>query len=189
MAQDMISEGITLSMMALALGMDAFSVCMGMGMTTFRLRQIAKAGALIGAFHALMPLAGMFLGQLLSQHFGSIAGKAGGVLLMLIGSQMILSLVSQNHDRIEKMYSTDTGLILFAIGVSIDSFSVGLSMGIFGARVLATIILFGLSSMILAWAGFFVGRRSQRVLGRYGEALGGVILFIFGVKILFHLHL
>ncbi|RYM05529.1 manganese efflux pump [Sporolactobacillus sp. THM7-7] len=185
----MISEGMALCMMALALGMDAFSVCMGLGMTRFRIGQAAKTGALIGMFHTLMPLAGILLGQLLSYHFGSIAGMAGGVLLILIGGQMLLSILHQERDPAKTPYRTDASLLLFAIGVSIDSFSVGLSMGIFGARMIATILLFGLFSMILAWAGFFVGRRSQNFFGRYGEALGGAILLAYGLKLLFHLHL
>lgn len=188
-AADLIGEGMTLCMMALALGMDAFSVCMGMGMSDFRLRQAVKIGTMIGFFHSLMPLAGMALGHILSHRFGDIAGRAGGVLLILIGIQMIFSVMSRDRGPKELIYTTDAGLMLFAISVSIDSFSVGLSMGIFGARVMFTILLFGLLSMIMAWAGFFVGRRTHRFFGRYGEALGGMIMFIFGLKLLFHLHL
>ena len=52
----MIGEIVTLLLMAFALGMDAFSVGLGMGMFKLRLRQIFKIGITIGLFHVWMPL-------------------------------------------------------------------------------------------------------------------------------------
>ena len=60
--------------------------------------------------------------------------------------------------------------------MSLDSFSVGLSLGIFGARTFLTIIVFGVVSMLLTWLGLLLGRRVQGWLGSYSEALGGSIL-------------
>jgi putative Mn2+ efflux pump MntP len=66
-----------------------------------------------------------------------------------------------------------------------DSFSVGLSLGIYGARTFVTILIFGVVSMMLTWLGLLIGRRAQSVLGTYGEVLGGIILVGFGIKLLF----
>lgn len=68
--------------------------------------------------------------------------------------------------------------------MSLDSFSVGLSLGIFGARTFLTIIVFGVVSMLLTWLGLLLGRRVQGWLGSYSEALGGSILLAFGIKLL-----
>ncbi|KHF28283.1 manganese efflux pump MntP [Anoxybacillus sp. BCO1] len=46
----MIGEMITLAMMAFALGMDAFSVSLGMGLLRLRLKQIAYIGLTVGFF-------------------------------------------------------------------------------------------------------------------------------------------
>ncbi|WP_174845432.1 manganese efflux pump MntP family protein [Sporolactobacillus shoreae] len=188
-AADLISQVFALFIMALALGMDAFSVCMGMGMSALRLHQAAKIGMWIGLFHMLMPLSGIVLGHLLSHRFGEIAGLAGGLLLVLIGTQMILSLARQDYEKKDLAYASDTGVMLFSLSVSIDSFSVGLGMGLFGTRVLAAILIFGLISMLMAWAGFYIGHRTQRYFGRYGEVLGGIIMLFFGLKLIFHIPL
>ncbi|MFT8319192.1 MAG: manganese efflux pump MntP family protein [Sporolactobacillus sp.] len=188
MAADSMSQGMALILMALALGMDAFSVCMGMGMTKFGVYQMFRIGVLIGLFHVLMPLIGMILGHFISSRFGDITGMVGGILLLLIGSQMILSL-AKNQQTNQVSYTSDTSVILFSMSVSIDSFSVGLSMGLFGVKVLAAVSLFGFVSMVMAWIGFIIGRRTQRYFGRYGEAFGGLIMFLFGLKLLFHFHL
>ncbi|MET1123546.1 manganese efflux pump, partial [Priestia megaterium] len=68
---------------------------------------------------------------------------------------------------------------------SIDSFSVGLSLGIYGAQTIITILLFGFVSMLLAWMGLLIGRHAKDMLGTYGEIVGGIILVGFGLYILF----
>lgn len=180
-----ISQFMTLLMMAFALGMDAFSVGMGMGMLELRLKQIAKIGLIIGIFHVIMPLMGILIGEFLSEHFGSWAAIAGGVLLLLLGAQMIFS--SFQKDESPLVQPIGFGLIIFALSVSLDSFSVGLSLGIYKAKVVLTILLFGIMSMILTWAGLLIGKKFQKVLGSYSEVLGGCILFAFGLKLLLNL--
>ena len=50
---------IPLIIMAFALGMDAFSVSLGMGMMALKIRQILYIGVTIGIFHIIMPFIGM----------------------------------------------------------------------------------------------------------------------------------
>ena len=178
-----IGELVALSMMAFALGMDAFSVALGMGLLRLRLKQIFYIGITIGIFHIIMPLLGMFVGRFLSYQFGSIASYIGGVLLLMLGIQMIVTSFRKENDSF--ISPMGIGLIFFAFSVSLDSFSVGLSLGIYGVRTLLMIVLFGLFSMVLTWVGLMLGRHFQQWLGAYSEALGGSILFAFGLKLLF----
>jgi len=181
----MIGELMTLCMMAFALGMDAFSVGLGMGFFRLRLKQMFYIGFTIGLFHIVMPLLGMIVGRFLSEQFGGIASYIGGALLLLLGIQMIATSFKRESDPL--ISPVGIGLIFFALSVSLDSFSVGLSLGIYGARTLVTIFLFGFFSMFLTWIGLLLGRRFQKWLGIYGEMLGGTILFMFGIKLLFPL--
>ncbi|TYS17905.1 manganese efflux pump [Rossellomorea vietnamensis] len=177
-----LAELFTLMLMAFALGMDAFSIGIGMGMIQLRLRQIFYIGITVGLFHVWMPLLGMMTGKFLSEKFGAFAAYAGGVLLIVLGIQMVLA--SFKDDDSSVMTPVGFGLLLFALSVSLDSFSVGLTLGIFGARTAAAVICFGAAATILTWAGLLVGRRVQGWLGSYSEALGGFILFAFGIKLL-----
>ena len=76
-------------------------------------------------------------------------------------------------------------MLLFALSVSIDSFSVGISLGMFAADMLMTVLLFGFFGGMDVDTGLLLGRRVGSSLGEYGEACGGVILFAFGLLILF----
>ncbi len=120
-----MEEWITLFIMAGALGMDAFSVTLGMGMLKLHVRQIFKIGLTIGAFHIIMPLLGIWAGKWLSLYFGFITSIIGGGLLFLIGFQMVFSSFKNDDHFVIKPIGW--GLFFFACGVSLDSFSAGLS--------------------------------------------------------------
>jgi len=178
-----LGELLTLMLMAFALGMDAFSVGLGMGMYQLRLRQIFKIGIMIGIFHIWMPLVGMVAGKFLSETFGTLATYLGGLLLIILGLQMIWSSLKKDEGSVIK--PEGFGLLVFALSVSLDSLSVGLSLGIYGARMVMTILCFGIAATVLTWAGLLVGKKVQGWLGAYSEALGGSILLAFGIKLLF----
>lgn len=179
---ELIGELITLIIMAFALGMDAFSVGLGMGMFQIRLKQILKIGITIGMFHVLMPMIGMIIGRVLSDHFGEIAAMIGGGLLLLLGLQMIWSGFREQEESL--ITPTGFGLLLFSLSVSLDSFSVGLTLGIYGAKIFLVLLCFGIGACVLTWMGLLLGRKVQGLLGSYSEALGGSILMIFGIKLL-----
>ncbi|PLR96615.1 manganese efflux pump MntP [Bacillus sp. T33-2] len=178
----MFGELFTLILMAFALGMDAFSVGLGMGMFRLTRRQIFKIGITIGLFHVWMPLAGIIAGRFLSEQFGAVAGLLGGLLLVILGVQMIWS--GFKEDETSLITPVGRGLLVFALSVSLDSFSVGLTLGIYGAKTVLVLVCFGAAATILTWTGLLVGRRVQGWMGVYSEALGGSILLAFGIKLL-----
>lgn len=180
-----LGELVTLILMSFALGMDAFSVGLGMGMFKLRLRQIATIGITVGLFHIWMPLVGIIAGRILSDQFGKVTAYAGAGLLLFLGLQMLLTGLRGKEEVVVAPFGT--GLLLFALSVSLDSFSVGLSLGIMGAKTVITIICFGAVAVVLTWAGLLLGRKVQRWLGVYSQVLGGSILFAFGLKVIFHL--
>ncbi|WP_144560242.1 manganese efflux pump MntP [Shouchella miscanthi] len=175
-------EIVTIMIMAAALGMDAFSVTLGMGMLGLTGKQVFRIGLTIGAFHVFMPLLGMITGQWLSGKYDVIATYIGGGLLLVIGVQMLLASFSEEENS--KLRPVGIGLLLFALGVSLDSFSAGLSFGILGTKVMLTVVSIGAVSMVLAWLGLLIGSKFHKLIGSYGELLGGVILIGFGLKIM-----
>jgi putative Mn2+ efflux pump MntP len=76
------------------------------------------------------------------------------------------------------------GILLFALMVSIDSFSVGLSLGMFSSDIALTVLIFGFFGGLMSVLGLLLGRRVGAWVGEYGEALGGLILLLFGIRFL-----
>ncbi|WNF38914.1 manganese efflux pump [Bacillaceae bacterium IKA-2] len=170
--------------MAFALSMDAFSLAIGMGMIGLRYKQIVNIGMTIGLFHVIMPFLGIIIGKFLSQYLGMVTIFLGGILLLILGGQMVSSALFSNNQESKILKPVGMGLLFFSLSVSIDSFSVGLSLGMMGAKTIVTLISFGLMSMVLSWLGLLIGKKVEGYVGRYGELLGGCILLAFGIKLL-----
>jgi putative Mn2+ efflux pump MntP len=175
---------ITLFLMAFALGLDAFSLGLGIGMKGIRLLDILKISIVIALFHIFMPLFGFFMGNYLGLLLGGIANTVGGLLLIFLGSHMVYSAI--RGEAVKSFdYRTIWGLLLFSFMVSIDAFSVGVSLGMFATDLLLAVLLFGIFGGGMSIVGLLLGRRIGYWVGSYGEAFGGAILFMFGLKFLF----
>lgn len=174
---------VSLIFMAIALGMDAFSVSLGAGMQQLRLKRIALIGLVFGLFHFILPLLGILVGQFISVQIGQWAALAGGLLLIAIGVQMILTAFNHAFKKVIEPFGF--GLLLLSLSVSIDGFSIGLGLGMSGVKVIIALVLFGCVSTLMTWAGFLLGRKVRGLLGVYSEMLGGSILCTFGLVVIF----
>lgn len=182
-----IHEVATIIFMAFAVSMDAFSVSLGLGMQKLRFKRIIIIGLVIGFFHIMFPLLGMSFGKILSEKIGNFTTFSGGFLLIIIGAHMFFSAFMHSNQNQPKTFIQPVGfgLIILATTVSIDSFSIGLSLGMTGMQFVLTLILFGITGVLLTWCGLFIGRKVYGFLGAYSELLGGSILIAFGIQILF----
>lgn len=178
-------QWLTIGTIALALGMDALSLGIGMGLSGLRRRDMLGFSGLVGLFHVLCPALGIVVGGWLSQRMGTMAILLGGLLLFLWGAQMCISGAKGEVQTVVLDRRATLGvLILLALGVSVDSLSVGFSMGLFSADMVWSLAAFGLCGFGMSLAGLVVGRHAGKHLGMTGEIVGGLILMAFGVILL-----
>jgi len=76
-------------------------------------------------------------------------------------------------------------LLLLSIATSIDAFVVGLSFFTLGLSILGPAALIGIVALVLTALGASFGPAIGRMMGRRAEFLGGLILIVNGIKILF----
>jgi len=170
-------------LLAIAVGMDAFSVSLSVGLMRIRLRFIFLYLFFIGLFHVIMPFLGMLVGHFLSLQLGLLAQMISGWMLIMIGGQMIISTFIKK-DSLRRIHLF--GLLTLAFTVSLDSFSVGISLGLtmFSIDQIAIIFLFGLVSLFLATFGFVLARKGKSFFGIYSEMVGGIILLAIGIQMI-----
>ncbi|ASA24542.1 manganese efflux pump MntP family protein [Paenibacillus donghaensis] len=178
-------QTVTVAIMAVALGMDAFSLGVGIGMKGIRLLHVLQMSLLIAFFHVLMPLMGLLTGNYVGHLLGQVTTYVGGGLLVLLGGHMLYNSFWPGVSRRAFDHHTLWGMLLISLSVSVDSFSVGVSLGMFVNSVLLTILAFGVCGGLMAITGLLLGRKVSRGLGEYGEALGGAILLGFGLLFIF----
>lgn len=178
-----MSEIVSLLFMAIALGMDSFSVSLGMGMQQLRLKRILLIGIVFGLFHIIFPFVGIVLGKVLYAQISVITSVVSGLVLIALGTHMILSSFNKEEQKVIQPFGI--GLFLLGLSVSIDSFSVGFSLGISGVKTALALLLFGTTNMFVTWSGLLLGRKVRGLIGLYSEMLGGSILCSFGLYIMF----
>lgn len=173
---------IAILMMSLALGMDAFSLAIGIGMVGIRRKKALELCAAIGAFHVGLTLIGLCAGILLENYLGKVAGVFGAILLIGLGLHMAYSSLFSGEDAVVPLASS-TAVTLFAASVSLDAMSIGFSLGLHSAAYgLVSALSFGFFSSTLCGCGLLIGRRANGLLGTFGELVGAMILIGIGIR-------
>lgn len=180
-----IHDMLEILMMSIALGMDAFSLALGLGLQGIARRNAIKLSASIGVFHLLMTVMGIYAGLLMQGVLGKVAQLFSAFLLLGLGIHMFYSTLYLKAEQVT-ISTTGIAMLLFSAGVSIDALSVGFSLGLRStAYGLVSALMFGLFGAFLCLVGLFVGKRANRFTGMYGELFGAVILVGFGLHFLF----
>ena len=176
---------ISISLIAVALAMDAFSVSLTKGFTQKYLTksQILFYGLFFGGFQALMPIFGYFCGNVIANIVNSVAPIVGFVLLLLIGLNMIRESLTGDDEEITDHFSFKE-VTLLAVATSIDAFAVGITIALLNDPILISSAIIGIVAFIFSIAGIFLGKKLGNYFGNKFQILGGVILILLGFKIL-----
>ncbi len=175
-------------LLAVALGADAFSLFLGLGMIPWRRRRILRAAAVVGVLHVLMPLAGAFLGSYLGSIIGRVARLVGGAILVALGFRMLWEGQPWRYPSrcsrevplaLDQSWPTLLGLCW---SVSVDSFGVGVGLGVSLARLTYAVFILGGVAAVMTAAGLLLGRFLGGRLGAFAEAFGGLVLLGIGLK-------
>lgn len=177
--------------LAIALGTDAFSVAIVCGVQQFSNRNIFKISAVTALFHVLMPLIGIYGGNFIEGillylfniqgNLDHILALIGSGLLMLIGFYMIIERWLETEEDLCNFNLQGWGLIVLAFSVSIDSLSVGISLGMLGNINFIIALVIGVVAGIMMVLGLYFGSRISCFLGKKAQFLGGVALILLGL--------
>lgn len=179
----------SLIILAVGLAMDAAAVSASCGLSTpaLRVRHFVTVGIFFGGFQALMPLLGFLLGSQIGSAVEAWDHWIAFVLLGGIGGKMIYEAV-HHRDEPEAASTRDVFgfrmMSVLAIATSIDAFAVGITLPMLNAPMAISLSTIGIVTAILSALGLWVGRRFGARVGPRFDAFGGVVLVIFGTKIL-----
>jgi len=185
---------------AIALGADAFSLSLAIGLAGIRKRMILHLSLVVAIFHVIMPLVGMMLGQALGSVLGRFATLTGALVLIWLGGRMLYKVYRPTTEhfplgeaRTALFYKnvvtnaslSGFGIYVLAASVSLDALSVGFSLGTIKADILLTVMIIGMVAGLMTGIGLVLGRVMGTWVGDKAELLGGLALFLIGVKLLF----
>lgn len=178
--------------LAVALAMDCFSVSVFCGMTQKRMgRQVWAMAFLFGLFQALMPCLGWLAVNSFRDMIEAWDHWMAFLLLVFLGGRMIWPAFSGKEDEDIPVINPSSirALLVLAVATSIDALAVGFSFPAFGitttTEALLPLSVIGLVSALFSFAGKYVGVVIGRRVRIPAEPVGGIILVIIGVKVLF----
>ena len=171
-------------MLAVGLSMDAFavSVCKGLALRRVGARECLTAGIWFGAFQALMPLLGFFLGATFADKITAVDHWIAFVLLGLIGANMIRESFGEAEGVSSAM--TPGAMLPLAVATSIDALAVGVTFALLTIKIIPAVLTIGAITCALSAVGVKLGSIFGARWRSRAELAGGIILILLGTKIL-----
>ena len=174
-----------LFVLAVGLAMDAFavSICKGLSIRRLKLGHCLVVGLWFGAFQALMPTLGYFLGSTFAQLVQSIDHWVAFVLLLIIGGNMIREALEGDEEEVSPSLAAP-GMFLLAVATSIDALAVGVTFAFLKVNIWAAVALIGVCTFVISAVGVKIGHVFGARFKSKAELFGGVVLVLIGTKIL-----
>ncbi|MGA2781481.1 MAG: manganese efflux pump MntP family protein [Smithella sp.] len=177
---------ITIIILAVGLGVDAFSVAIGIGATNDKKSwvPVLRLAVAFGLFQFVMPIIGWLAGQTVVEIIASFDHWIAFALLALVGGKMIWEGFEKESDEEKADRTRGWPLLLLSIATSIDALAVGFSFSILKNPILFPAVIIGMVCFIMTIIGMIFGKVLAKIFGKKVEIFGGLVLIAIGVKIL-----
>lgn len=179
---------LDLGAISLALGLDAFAVALSIGLDS----RITKKDVFFfvtsfGFFQFFFVFLGGYGGELFNRYICTLPSVVGGSTIILVGILIIREGMSQ-REKINKFHWVL--VVILGMSVSIDALVVGFStFNTFHYKIilLNKSLVVGAITCIMTILSFFISKNVRKVnfIREYADFLGGIILILFGIKMIF----
>ena len=205
---------IEVLLLAIALAMDAFAVAIGLGAKSqkqskqYLLRLAIYAALYFGISQGVMPLIGYLLGAALLGWLATAAPWIGGMILIGLGGKMLYEgFTSDGEDAVDsalhlKADTNDTvtatnnvsnannslthrTMLTLAIATSIDAMAAGFTLNLLPLNAWLACFIIAIVTAGFSFFGVYLGRKSGTWLEDKAEILGGIVLIVIGLKVMF----
>ena len=166
------------------LSMDAFSLAIIYGTSNLGKKKSIILSLNVGIVHFIMPNIGNIIGKDFLKGFVSYGNIIIGIVFFILAAQIICSLSEETCEKALKNY---VELIIFALAVSLDSFTVGMALSLEESSLLLGGVIFSIISFSFTISGLILGYYLNAKIGKISKIIGAAILFILSFKYLFQI--
>ena len=175
---------ISIILLAIALSIDACVVSFSYGITFTqkRLKNALSLAICTGLFQGIMPTIGYYLTGFVKSFIEPYAGLIVFLIFTYLGVKIIIEAF---YKEIEQRLCIDFKcLILVGIATSIDAFSAGITLSLFGNHILKSALLITFVTFANSILGFVLGGKLKHLPTKGLEVFAGLLLIALGVKAL-----
>lgn len=175
--------------LGIALSLDAFGVALGLGCgTKLSIKEESSIIFSFGFFQFLFALFGALIGNFIDSNIIQISATFSGLIIVLLG----IYLINEGRQIEEECIYYNLNLVKYialGIGVSVDALGVGFST-LYSQQINMLIlnsIIIGLITATLTLLSFKTVYyiRNFKVVEKYSNYIGGIILVLFGLSMIF----
>lgn len=176
-----------LFVLAIGLSMDAFavSICKGLSLKEAKIKHMTIAGIYFGGFQAFMPVIGYLLGVNFKEMIEDFDHWIAFLLLAIIGGNMIREAFSREKEEELDTSFGPRAMIPLAVATSIDALAIGVTLAFLQVQIVPAVSFIGVITFGFSFIGVKIGSIFGVKYKSKAELLGGIILVLIGLKILF----
>ena len=165
-------------LIAISLSMDAFSLALSIGVASFPIKKCFLLSFTVGVFHFFMPLLGSIMGANFIEKLRINPEFLTGIIFLYIAIQMFKEY--KNSKDIEFNMNI-IGTLIFAFGVSLDSFGVGFTYDMSVNQMIITSLIFSIFSFFFTFLGLLIGKFINKIMGSIAILVGASIMTILSI--------
>ena len=173
-----------LLLIAISLSMDTFSLSLSIGTVFNNKKYSILLSGVVGLFHFFMPILGSFLGYVFINNYHINSDLLASIIFIYIAINMFKEFKSNNHKQFNIGF---LNMLLFAFGVSLDSFGVGCTFTGNLKQNIFVSLLFALFAYIFTYFGLLFGNKLEEKIGSYAILLGASIMVVLAIINLFNI--
>lgn len=176
-------------LIGIAMSMDALGLSISLGINPNLVRENKlRLDASFSFFQFFFIFLGGIVGKVFDKYVVSIPNMIGGVIITIIGVIMLMGTFKKDN-RNEFFLIKKSMCFILGMSVSIDALVVGFTIFFQEQYIVLFIysILLGLITLFICTTGFFMCKYARKVsfICKYSDVLGGLILLILGLKMIF----
>ena len=176
---------LSIILLAIALSIDACAVSFSYGLVfnQNRLKNSLSLAVCTGLFQGVMPVIGYFITDFVKSFIEPYSAFIVFAIFTYLGIKFIKEAFEEEK---EKQLCIDFKcLLLVGIATSIDAFSAGISLSLYGNKILKPALLIAFVTFINSFIGFHTGGKLKHMPVKNLEIFAGVVLIFLGIKALF----
>lgn len=174
-----MSNFLTVVLVAISLSMDTFSLSMAYGMLGLNNKIIINLSIVVGIFHFVMPLLGNFLGEYILSIISFDVSLIIGIVFLTLSIQLMFSIFKEEETT---PIDGTISIAMFALSVSLDSFSVGIGLNAISKNHISSSIIFMIISFLFTYLGLKSGKKIMKVIGKKAQIIGIILLLALSIN-------
>jgi len=169
---------LSILVLAFALSIDACLVSFSYGIkyNKNKLKNALLLSSSTGIFQGIMPVLGYYMTNVIKIFIQPYTSLIVFFIFSYLGIKFIIEALQKEKEK--HLCINIKSLILIGIATSIDAFSAGISLSLYGNRIIKPIILIGL----ITFLNSNLGSKLKYLPTKYIESLAGLLLIILGIK-------